>query len=62
MTPLANLLLETDLIRTFVAISEFGSFSSAARQVNRTPSAISMQVKKLESQLGRTLFRRKDGP
>ncbi len=58
MTPLANLLLETDLIRTFVAISEFGSFSSAARQVNRTPSAISMQVKKLESQLGRTLFRR----
>ena len=58
MTPLANLLLETDLIRTFVAISEFGSFSAAARQVNRTPSAISMQVKKLEGQLGRALFRR----
>jgi DNA-binding transcriptional LysR family regulator len=58
MTPLATTLLETDLIRTFVAISEFGSFSAAARKVNRTPSAISMQVKKLEEQLGRRLFMR----
>ncbi len=54
----SNVLLETDLIRTFVAISEFGNFSAAAKRVHRTPSAISMQVKKLEDQLGRTLFNR----
>lgn len=52
----ANLMLETDLMRSFAVISEFGSFSAAARRVNRTPSAISMQMKKLEEQLGRQLF------
>ena len=56
MAPLANALLETDLIRTFVTISELGSFSAAAKRAHRTPSAISMQVKKLEDQLGRDLF------
>lgn len=49
-------MLETDLMRSFAVISEFGSFSAAARRVNRTPSAISMQMKKLEDQLGRQLF------
>jgi len=52
------MLLETDLMRTLVAISETGSFTSAARRVLRTPSAISMQMKKLEDQLGRALFAR----
>ena len=49
-------LLETDVLRTFVAIAESGSFSRAARQVFRTPSAVSMQVKRLEETLGQTLF------
>jgi len=49
-------LLETDLIRTFVAIADTGSFTRAAEWVYRTPSAISMQVKKLEETLGRPLF------
>ncbi|MEP0940137.1 MAG: LysR family transcriptional regulator [Rhizobiaceae bacterium] len=56
MSPISNLMLETDLMRSFAVISEFGSFSAAARRVNRTPSAISMQMKKLEDQLGRQLF------
>lgn len=51
-------LLETDLIRSFVAISETGSFTRAAQRVYRTPSAVSMQIKKLEETLGRTLFLR----
>ena len=51
-------LLETDLIRTFVAISETGSFTRAAQRVLRTPSAVSMQIKKLEETLGRPLFLR----
>ncbi|MDQ0453809.1 LysR family transcriptional regulator [Rhizobium paknamense] len=51
-------LLENDVLRTFVAISETRSFTQAAEQVFRTPSAVSMQIKKLEEQLGVPLFRR----
>ena len=58
MQPSTNSLLETDLIQTFVAISEAGSFTAAAKQVFRTPSAVSMQMKRLEEQLGRPLFHR----
>ncbi|MCF1453574.1 LysR family transcriptional regulator [Agrobacterium vitis] len=51
-------LLDNDVLRTFVAISEVGSFTAAADMVFRTPSAVSMQIKKLEDQLGVSLFRR----
>lgn len=49
-------LIDTDLLRTFVAISETGSFTQAAEQVLRTPSAVSMQIRKLEDLLGKPLF------
>lgn len=49
-------LLELDNLRTVVAIAETGSFSAAAAVVFRTPSAISMQVKKIEDLLGRPVF------
>lgn len=49
-------LLEADNLKTFVAIAESGSFTRAARQIFRTPSAVSMQVKRLEDTLGQTLF------
>jgi DNA-binding transcriptional LysR family regulator len=52
--------LEFDLLRTLVAIADTGSFNRAARAVFRTPSAVSMQMKKLEEQVGRPLFA-KDG-
>ena len=51
-------LLELDVLRTFVAIADTGSFTVAASAVFRTPSAVSMQIKKLEEQLGRSVFRR----
>ncbi len=51
-------LLDVDVLRTFVAIAETGNFSTAAEAVLRTPSAVSMQIKKLEEQLGATLFLR----
>ncbi len=51
-------LLELDLLRTFVAIVEAGSFAGAADVVLRTPSAVSMQMKKLEDMLGRQLLER----
>ncbi|MEM0898822.1 MAG: LysR substrate-binding domain-containing protein [Pseudomonadota bacterium] len=50
--------IDLDLLRTFVAIAETGSFSKAAEMVLRTPSAVSMQVKKLEEALGRSVFKR----
>ncbi len=46
------------MLRTFVAIAETASFSRAARQVFRTTSAVSMQIKKLEEMLGQPLFLR----
>ena len=43
-----------------MAIADTGSFNKAARAVFRTPSAVSMQMKKLEEQVSRPLFA-KDG-
>ncbi len=51
-------LLDLDILRTFVAIAETGSFTTAANSVFRTPSAVSMQIKKLEDILGRSVFSR----
>ncbi|RJG44758.1 MULTISPECIES: LysR substrate-binding domain-containing protein [unclassified Mesorhizobium] len=50
--------LDLDVLRTFVAIAETGSFTTAANAVFRTPSAVSMQIKKLEDILGRSVFSR----
>ncbi|MGP4845991.1 LysR substrate-binding domain-containing protein [Marinobacter sp. 1Y8] len=58
ITPQSLPLLENDILRTFVAIAETASFSHAARQVFRTTSAVSMQIKKLEEMLGQPLFLR----
>ncbi|RAW07479.1 LysR family transcriptional regulator [Halomonas elongata] len=49
-------LLDTDVLRSFVAIAESGSFTRAANHVFRTPSALSMQIKRLEETLGQSLF------
>jgi len=49
-------LLDLDVLRTFVAIADAGSFAAAAEVVYRTPSAVSMQIKKLEEMLGRAVF------
>ena len=51
-------LLELGLLRTLVAIAETGNFSAAAASVYRTPSAVSMQVKKIEELVGRPVFTR----
>ena len=50
--------LDPDLLRTFVAIVDAGGFTQAARQVHRTQSAVSMQVRRLEETLDRVLFQR----
>jgi len=50
--------LPSDMLRSFVAIADSGSFSQAARQVHRTQSAVSMQIKKLEDLIGKPLLSR----
>jgi DNA-binding transcriptional LysR family regulator len=51
-------LLELDVMKTFIAIADTGNFTTAAEAVFRTPSAVSMQIKKLEETLGVAIFRR----
>ena len=50
--------LDSDLLRTFVAVAETGNFTRAADQVRRTQSAVSMQIKRLEESVGAALFER----
>lgn len=50
--------LDMDCLRTFVAIIELGSFAEASRLVGRTPSAVSLQVRRLEERVGAVLFQR----
>lgn len=52
--------LDVDQLKTFLAILDSGSFTRAAEDVNKTQSAVSMQMKRLEEQVGRPLFS-KDG-
>jgi DNA-binding transcriptional LysR family regulator len=51
-------MLDIDQLRTFIAISETGSFTKAAEVVNKTQSAVSMQMKRLEERLERPVFAR----
>jgi len=50
--------LTPDILRTFVASAQSLSFTKAAELVNLTQSAVSLQIGKLERQLGKSLFRR----
>lgn len=50
--------LDPDLLRAFVAVADQRSFTRAAVMLNRTQSAVSMQIKRLEDRLGVELFNR----
>jgi DNA-binding transcriptional LysR family regulator len=50
--------LEIDLLRAFVAVTETGSFTSAAEIVGRSQSAVSQKVLRLEEILNRRVFDR----
>lgn len=50
--------LNMDCLRSFVAAVELGGFSRAAGQVARTAPAISLQMDRLEAQVGIQLFKR----
>lgn len=54
----ASRTLNLEALRSFVAICETGSFRRAAARVHKSPSAVSLQISKLEDLLGARLLRR----
>ena len=50
--------LESDLMRSFLAVADTGSVTHAAARLFRTQSAVSLQIKRLEENLGQPLFLR----
>ncbi len=48
--------MDIDALRSFLAFVETGSFTRAAKQINRTQSAFSAQMRKLEDELHVSLF------
>jgi len=50
--------LDSVQLKSFIAIAETGSFSQAADRVFKTQSAVSLQIKSLERELGCPLFNR----
>ncbi len=50
--------LDSDLMRGFLAVAETGSVTHAAGRLGRTQSAVSMMIRRLEEQVGQTLFDR----
>jgi DNA-binding transcriptional LysR family regulator len=50
--------LDSDLLRVFIAVAEAGSMTDGAARVCRSQSAASIQIKRLETVLGRPVFER----
>lgn len=48
--------LDIDLLRTFVAVADTGTLTHAAPLVGRTQSAVSLQMRRLETQLGKPVL------
>jgi DNA-binding transcriptional LysR family regulator len=51
-------MMEFELLRSFVAVADCGGFHRAAEQLNLTQSTVSQQIKRLEAETKRLLFRR----
>jgi DNA-binding transcriptional LysR family regulator len=50
--------LDLAIMRTLLAAVETGSFAAAARKIGRSESAVSLQLKRLEEQIGEPVFLR----
>jgi DNA-binding transcriptional LysR family regulator len=51
-------MLDPDLLRAFVAVADHGSFTRGAAALNRTQSAVSMQIQRLEGTVGAAVLDR----
>lgn len=50
--------IDSELLQTFVTIVDTQSFTRSGDQLRRTQPAVSMQMKRLEEALGKSLFDR----
>jgi DNA-binding transcriptional LysR family regulator len=50
--------VDTQFLRTFVAVVDHGSMAAAARLLNITPAAVAQQIRTLERQMGAALIAR----
>lgn len=50
--------LDSDLLRTFLAVAETGSVTAGANRIGRSQSATSLRIRQLETTVGRALFAR----
>jgi len=50
--------LQIDYLKTFIALAETKGFTKAGVQVNKSQSAVSMQIKRLEDEVGKKLLQR----
>src|SRR5580693_4473653 len=50
--------LDLDTMRALVVAHDLGGYGQAATRLGRTPSAISLQMKKLQALVGATIFRK----
>ncbi len=50
--------LDSEVLRTFVSVADHGNVTHAAGALHRTQSAISVQIKRMEENLGTKLFDR----
>ena len=48
--------LDLAILRTLLAVIETGSFAAAARKIGRSEFAVSLQLKRLEEQIGEPIF------
>ena len=53
-----SLNLDSDLLRTFLTVARYGNVTRGAQALNRTQSAVSIQIKRLEEMLAASVFRR----
>jgi DNA-binding transcriptional LysR family regulator len=51
-------MLDFELLRAFVAVADCGGFHRAAERLNSTQSTVNQQIKRLELEVKRPLFRR----
>ena len=58
VSKMRTLNFDMNTLRTMVIGVDPGGFSHAALRLNRSPSAVSMQLRKLERQAGQRLFQR----
>ena len=50
--------MDTNVLKTFIAVCEYSGFSAAAKELGYTQSTVSSQIKQLEKELDVRLFDR----